>query len=421
MKKRRAGCLAAPACPSFIRVVRSAEAHGYAGILTPSEACGSECSLKVLTLVRMRGCSLAKFAIVIHGFLRHPEFINNIAVKIMGAVFAFLIAGFVFSGAPPAAAQIQLAPSTSYDEKVSRRAVLPSIRSATDCLARAVLADTFATSAVAGGTLDSLVRSKFESCSSELKVMVSLHNSYFYPGKGEEFLKGAYMADLPRAILARIKPEIDRRKSEAAQAETIRASRIANLEKSRDLLRERAYDCAQDALKSIVGAKETADVMATAAMTICRREYQSLKDGVLEIARASGEYSVELERSIDQTLRTTVRDNVLTMAVRLKAETSSVSSRPPPQSSAQTQTADTQISNLKQCLNTFAEVQKDQMGQAKAKTEVLLKLCRPEIETLARAMYFADPKAELEDRRAEALNIALSHAKLLLGDPNPSH
>ena len=301
--------------------------------------------------------------------------------------------------------------------------VAPSVRAATDCLARFVALDARAMTANTTAALDGLIRSKIDSCKVELAFMVDQHDRYFYPGKGVEFFKGPYMADLPRAVSVRIKPELDRQRVALAQAESLKASQIASAEKSRNLLRDKAYECVEDAIRGLLNAKESADVMTTAAMTICRKSIQDMRSAFVDLDKAKGQYSVDLESSYDQLIRTTFRENVLTMAVRIKAEVASSANKTAVTSTPlqPDQSGDAEGLALKKCLAIVADVQKDANKTPKEKTETMLQLCRTEIESLARARYLKDTKIDLDSLRAEALNLALAHSKSLVGDPNPSH
>jgi hypothetical protein len=84
----------------------------------------------------------------------------------------------------------------------------PLIRSATDCIVRAVAADPrFGTQA--GTELGDLIVASMPSCVTPVRAMIDAYDRNFGAGTGEAFFMGPYLDVLPKAIAdgARKEPE----------------------------------------------------------------------------------------------------------------------------------------------------------------------------------------------------------------------
>ncbi|WP_454917096.1 S1C family serine protease [Xanthobacter sediminis] len=102
------------------------------------------------------------------------------------------------------------APTSGLSEQQARSAVVPYIRAATDCIAEQMANDPRFDSFAIEGRVMSLMLDAAKICQPKLNAMVSAHDRYYYPGKGREFLSGAYAEDLPRALNERLKARIER-------------------------------------------------------------------------------------------------------------------------------------------------------------------------------------------------------------------
>jgi hypothetical protein len=72
----------------------------------------------------------------------------------------------------------------------------PLVRSATECVARAVAADPrFGKSHVT----DLIVKS-VETCGNAVRILIDAHDRYYGPGSGEQFFMGPYLDALPDAV-----------------------------------------------------------------------------------------------------------------------------------------------------------------------------------------------------------------------------
>jgi hypothetical protein len=107
------------------------------------------------------------------------------------------------------------------------RALLPAVRTSTDCFAREVLNHPRVLEAVSADRqsgaqqrLDGLFGEISRAgCQAELNFMVSEHDRIYGQGTGWPFARGPYRADLPRAVLARAGTEIERRIAHAEKLE----------------------------------------------------------------------------------------------------------------------------------------------------------------------------------------------------------
>jgi hypothetical protein len=89
-----------------------------------------------------------------------------------------------------------------------------SIKAATDCVAAAALKDPNITTLYREDRLDEVTgRIVLHSsvCDNPLRAMRLLHDRLYGEGTGRTFLRGAYLADLPRAVRERISDEVEER------------------------------------------------------------------------------------------------------------------------------------------------------------------------------------------------------------------
>ncbi len=95
------------------------------------------------------------------------------------------------------------------DPAALRRAVAHLIRALTDCVAQRVLNDDDAASEFHGGTFNSYVNRLVDMCPDQVANLVQVYDGMDGPGRGRAFLDGPYADDLSRAVLKRIKPQLD--------------------------------------------------------------------------------------------------------------------------------------------------------------------------------------------------------------------
>ena len=86
--------------------------------------------------------------------------------------------------------------------------LLPTVRASTDCIARAIAANPTALSHARQENWLEAVKSTAEECKSSGSHLIAEHDRLYGPGTGRTFMEGPYAADLPRAVKARIGPQI---------------------------------------------------------------------------------------------------------------------------------------------------------------------------------------------------------------------
>jgi hypothetical protein len=89
-----------------------------------------------------------------------------------------------------------------------------SVKAATDCVATAALKDPNITTLYREDRLDEVTdRIVLHSsvCDNPLRAMRLLHDRLYGAGTGRRFLRGDYLADLPRAVHDRIRVEVAKR------------------------------------------------------------------------------------------------------------------------------------------------------------------------------------------------------------------
>jgi hypothetical protein len=77
-------------------------------------------------------------------------------------------------------------------------AMQPLLRSATECIARAVAADPRVSRQEAN--LGDLIVDSMPTCITPVRALIDAHDSYYGPGTGEAFFIGPYLDALPTAV-----------------------------------------------------------------------------------------------------------------------------------------------------------------------------------------------------------------------------
>lgn len=260
------------------------------------------------------------------------------------------------------AAPIARAGSPFYEltEAQKRKIVVPDIKALTYCVARVTLADPDGAMQYRASLLGSYVARQLQKCPAEMNALLSLCESTYGDGEAERFVQGPYIADLPRAVLSVIRPQLDAkveaatrseqvayadelaRQSEAdrrlaeeraatvrAEAETKATEAKAAMEKqgrvdtamrSMAVLRDKFYECADRQLLGLVKSGESADVLASAAMTICGKPLSDVQDAAFEVSKAREETAGSVgEVVMREQVKTLVKERVVADAVQAKA------------------------------------------------------------------------------------------------------
>jgi hypothetical protein len=233
---------------------------------------------------------------------------------------------------------------------------------------------------------------------------------------------------MERRVAAAERAEAAQR-AEAARAEARRQAEIERLERSANMLRDQMYECTTGEVRKLVRSSETAEVLATAAMTICRREVDATVNAHVDLIRVKvNSYTDSDAREARERLRTSIRDSVVTTAVRVRAETSAAAAnasnappsartvgRVPPESATPPHSSPTNVSpELSKCLAAVNTVQQEKLVERDKLIEAMLDLCRPEIETMARAAFLKDPSVPLQKARENALEAAAGAAEAIV-------
>jgi hypothetical protein len=80
-------------------------------------------------------------------------------------------------------------------------ATRPLVRSATDCIVNAVVADPKYTT-TAPAELGDLIVASMPSCVAPVRAMIDAYDRYYGDGSGEAFFMGPYLDVLPQAVVA---------------------------------------------------------------------------------------------------------------------------------------------------------------------------------------------------------------------------
>lgn len=361
----------------------------------------------------------------------------SIALRLSVAALAFQL------HVSPGAAQIgesgfdplrAFQPPPILSEGQKRRILRPFVVTASDCIARTALLQPDIIEAYRSLNLQPAIAAAWRPCGSELRQVAAEHDRLHGSGTGLAFLQGPYSDDLPRAVRTRIKDEVERRiiaadaaeaerKADQARREARHIEAVAQAENVANAARERVYACTDAELRKLVSSAETADNLATAAMTLCRREVTEAVDTRVEVGNIKSGYTpAETElRPIRENLRRSVRESVLTSAVQVKAAANNsapaqtVGPKPPTSSPSGPVVASTvpaaplsaparpKVSAaLGECFQLTNTAQKGKLINREALLRAMLELCRPEIELAARSAYLADSSSITLEQRREA-------------------
>jgi hypothetical protein len=93
-------------------------------------------------------------------------------------------------------AEPRLSPSLSTEQKSA--AMQPLMRSATECIARAVGANPHF--GQRNSDLGDLIVASMAGCTAQVRAMIEAYDQYFGDGEGEAFFMGPYLDVLPAAV-----------------------------------------------------------------------------------------------------------------------------------------------------------------------------------------------------------------------------
>jgi hypothetical protein len=298
-------------------------------------------------------------------------------------------------------------------EQQKRRLHLPYVRAATDCYAKVMEGNASALDLAGQGRWYDALSAVGKMCDAPVVAMINVHDQLYGPGTGATFFRGPYVEDLPRAVGTRLKGALARRSNEVEQANAVRKQRSEEAARARDLLRDRMYACTTGELDNLVASSESAEVLATAAMTICNKEVQAALDAAMEVVRLDGVAPDGIRASLDDV----IKRNVVTSAVQARANAKKT---PPPAQPLQTAlpkpsaAPTSNIQTPENCLQDASSLREGQLVDQEKLISTMLDICRPEIENAARIKFLADPTQSLADLRTQALESAVKYAKVLI-------
>ena len=76
----------------------------------------------------------------------------------------------------------------------------PFLRSATECVAKAVAADPRFGKRKSAGDFGDLIVDSMPPCAQQMRTMIDAYDRYFGEGSGEAFFMGPYLDLLPKAV-----------------------------------------------------------------------------------------------------------------------------------------------------------------------------------------------------------------------------
>ena len=103
--------------------------------------------------------------------------------------------------APLAATAARLHMSSQQKDAV----IGPLMRSATDCIVRAVAADPNFKTSMPPGDINVLIVASMAVCIVPMRAMIDAHNRLYGDGSGEAFFMGPYLEVLPAAVTRQVK------------------------------------------------------------------------------------------------------------------------------------------------------------------------------------------------------------------------
>src|SRR3954466_10993655 len=148
------------------------------------------------------------------------------AIRWVGAILlrSVVLMTALVSLALPALARGELS------ETQKRKALLPAVRATTECIAQEILRSPTALSYARQNKWFETVQSMPEACKAFGSTLIFEHDRLYGPGTGKAFVENPYASDLPRALKARIGPEMQRQAAESAKAEEAPAPAAATTE-----------------------------------------------------------------------------------------------------------------------------------------------------------------------------------------------
>ncbi|HWW37208.1 MAG TPA: hypothetical protein VNZ23_18475 [Xanthobacteraceae bacterium] len=116
-----------------------------------------------------------------------------IVAPLLGAALVVNVATSPLTGPEASEANLTLQQKAAATE--------PLVRSATDCIVRAVMSDP-RFGAEPHAAVGDLIVESIRSCRTPVRAMIDAYDRYYGEGSGEAFFMGPYLDVLPKAVLA---------------------------------------------------------------------------------------------------------------------------------------------------------------------------------------------------------------------------
>ncbi len=84
-------------------------------------------------------------------------------------------------------------------------ALLPLVRTATDCILRKIAGDPRYSPGMHPGEINDLIVDSIAACGRPVRAMMDAHDRMYGKGSGEAFLLGPYLDVLPSAVVTQVK------------------------------------------------------------------------------------------------------------------------------------------------------------------------------------------------------------------------
>jgi hypothetical protein len=91
-------------------------------------------------------------------------------------------------------------PNSHLSAEQKNAALQPYLRTATECVAKTVLADPRFGDRKSAGNFADLIVDSMPSCAEPMRAMIDAYDRYFGEGSGEAFFMGPYLDVLPTAV-----------------------------------------------------------------------------------------------------------------------------------------------------------------------------------------------------------------------------
>jgi hypothetical protein len=221
--------------------------------------------------------------------------------------------------------------------------------------------------------------------------MIAVHDQLNGSGTGVVFFQGPYLADLPRAVLARIKPEIDRLTAEAARQADVKAEALQHIRQTAELSKQRMYECTTKELFELVKSGETAAVISDSALTFCRQDIDATVRGFFDEYRQEypnttdadfPSFQMSAEDAIAKAVRASAVQTKASLATQASGAASPLSA-PPATAPAPPSATDAVNRSATECLKMVRQGFQGKVYEADKLVTAMIDLCRPEIKTSA--------------------------------------